>query len=91
MIGNRKKTFHIYLFIHPLSCLFDRICVCVCLWGSSPWHYRIYVSKIVCVGNCGINQSSAVIVRLIVRYVPVDLEALVCVNHVRICELVREG
>lgn len=48
------------------------------------------VCNCVCVGNCSINQSSAVIVGLIVRYVPVGLEALVYEIYVHVCARERE-
>ena len=54
--------------------------------GLSPWHCSIYVSEIVCVSSCSMNQSSAVIVRLIVRYIPVGLEALLSVIYVCMCK-----
>lgn len=60
------------------------------MWGISLEHWSISVSVIVCVGNCSINQSSAVIVGLIVRYVPVGLEALVYVIHAHAHVCVRE-
>ena len=82
----KKHSILLYLFIHRGARLTAYVCTWLrWVWGSSPWHYSIYVSETVCVGDCSINQSSAVIVSLIVRYVPVGLEALVCVIHVRMC------
>lgn len=61
--------------------------------GLSPWHYSMYASEIVCLCNGSINQSSAVIVRVIVRGVSVGLGALgcvcVCVNMC-VCALGRQ-
>lgn len=42
----------------------------VCVGNCPSLCVRVHVCMCVCVGKCGINQSSAVIVGLIVRYVP---------------------
>ncbi len=94
VIGHCKNFSYSFIYSSTEGLAWQSVRVCVCVWdgcgGSSLWHYSVYVSEIVCVGNCSINQSSAVIVRLIVRYVPVGLEALVCVIHVRMWVQERE-
>lgn len=78
-------------------------CVGVCVQSGCGWglgggqplalpHLCVSVIVCVCVGNCSINQSSAVIVGLIVCYIPAGLEALVYEIYVHACvyEALRE-